>query len=70
MRARLKWYLDPPTPHQLKKEKKNVVKVGPPLTKFSGSAHAVKCRSAAVWFRRHNQSVNLGKVELPKYLNC
>ena len=33
--ARLKWYLDPPTPHQLKKP----VKVGPPLTTFSGSAH-------------------------------
>ena len=27
------------SPHQLKKEK-NVVKVGPPLTKLSGSAHA------------------------------
>ena len=37
MLARLYWYLDPPTP-QLKK-KKNVVKVGPPLTKFSESAH-------------------------------
>ena len=42
MMARLKWYLDPPTPHQLKK---NVVKVGPPLTKFSGSAH-VDCPDA------------------------
>ena len=38
MIARLKWYLDPPSPHQLKK-KKNIVKVGPPLTKLSGSAH-------------------------------
>ena len=36
MMARLSCYLDPPTPHQLKK---TVVKVGPPLTKFSGSAH-------------------------------
>ena len=37
MIARLKCYLDPPTPL---KKKKNVVKVGPPLTKLSGSAHA------------------------------
>ena len=29
-------YLDPLSPHQLKK---NVVKVGPPLTKVPGSAH-------------------------------
>ena len=28
-----------PLPHQLKKRKKNVVKVGAPLTKLSGSAH-------------------------------
>ena len=34
MIARLKWYLDPSSPHQLKK-----VKVGSPLTKLSGSAH-------------------------------
>ena len=33
--ARLKWYLDPPSPHQLK----NVVKVRAALTKLSGSAH-------------------------------
>ena len=32
--ARLWWYSDPPSPHQLKN-----VKVGPPLTKLSGSAH-------------------------------
>ena len=32
--ARLLWYLDCPPTHQLK----NVVKVGPPLTKLSGSA--------------------------------
>ena len=31
MMVRLKWYLDPPTTHQLKKK---VVKVGPPLTKI------------------------------------
>ena len=44
--ARLKWYLDPLSPHHLKKEdknsnnnEKNVVKVGPPLTKLSGSMH-------------------------------
>ena len=30
------WYLDPSSPHQAKK---NIVKVGPPLTKLSGSAH-------------------------------
>ena len=40
MMAHSKWYLDPPSPHHLKKEK-NVVKVGPPLTKLSGSAHVV-----------------------------
>ena len=38
--ARLLWYLHPPSPHQLKKKRKNVVKVGHPLTKLSGSAHA------------------------------
>ena len=39
MIARLiQWYFDPPSPHQLKK--KDVVKVGPLLTKCSGSAHA------------------------------
>ena len=36
MMAHLKRYLDPTSPQKLKK---NVVKVGPPLTKFSGSAH-------------------------------
>ena len=35
MMARLLYYLDPLSPHHLKK----VVKVGPPLTKLSGSAH-------------------------------
>ena len=35
MMARLLWYLDPPSPHQLKKN----VKVGPTLTKLPGSAH-------------------------------
>ena len=37
MIARLKWYLDPSSPHQLKNK---VVKVEPPLTKLSGSMHA------------------------------
>ena len=37
MMARLWWYLDPTSPHQLKK---NGVK-GPTLTKLSGSAHAL-----------------------------
>ena len=36
MMARFSWYLDPLAPHQLKK---HVVRVGPPLTKLSGSAH-------------------------------
>ena len=31
-----------PSPHQLKKKKKDVVKVGPPLTKLSGSAHGIE----------------------------
>ena len=35
MIVRLQWYADPLSPHQLK----NVVKVGPPLTKLSGPAH-------------------------------
>ena len=43
MMARLQWYLDPSSPHQPKNQKqKNKtinVKVGPPLTKLSGSAH-------------------------------
>ena len=38
MMAQLKWYLDPLSPHQLKKTQKNV-KFGPPLTKLSGSGH-------------------------------
>ena len=38
MMARLKWYLDPLSLHQLIFLKK---KIGPPLTKFSGSAHAI-----------------------------
>ena len=35
MMARLKWYLDPSSPYQIKKN----VKVGPSLTNLSGSAH-------------------------------
>ena len=34
--TRLKWYLNPLSPHQLK-GKKNVVKVEPPLTELSGT---------------------------------
>ena len=41
MMLRLKWYLDPPSPHQLKN-----VKVGPLLTKLSGSAHETYTPSA------------------------
>ena len=36
MVAHLKSYLDPTSPHQ---HNKNVIKVGPPLTKLPGSAH-------------------------------
>ena len=36
MAARFKWYSDPLSPHQ----QKNIVRVGPTLTKLSGSAHA------------------------------
>ena len=36
MMARLYWYLDPLSPNQLKERQK----VGPPLKKLSGSAHA------------------------------
>ena len=42
MIARLKWHLHPPSPLQpktKKKGKKNVVKVGPPLTILFRSAH-------------------------------
>ena len=37
--ARLKWYLDPSSPHQTKKNTK-IVKIGPLLTKLPRSAHA------------------------------
>ena len=37
MMARLKWYLDPLSPNELKLKKRK--KVGPPLKKLSGSAH-------------------------------
>ena len=33
--------LGSPSPHQLKNKKKNVVIVGPPLTKLSGSVHGL-----------------------------
>ena len=43
MMARFKCYLESLSPHQKqkkkKKKKKNVVRVGPPLAKLSGSAH-------------------------------
>ena len=38
MMARLKWDLDPPSPLPPSTLKTNVVKVGSPLTKLSGSA--------------------------------
>ena len=39
MMARLSWYLDPLSPHQLKMFIKQVFKFGPPMTKRSGSVH-------------------------------
>ena len=39
MMARLSWYLDPLSAHQLKMLIKQEVKFGPPMTKRSGSAH-------------------------------
>ena len=48
--ARLKWYLYPPSPHQLKNEqKKHTSQLDPPpptLTKLSGSAHVT-----SLWLR-------------------
>ena len=44
MLARLLWYLDPLSPHQLKK----LSKLDPPLIKLSGSAHEVEKHVAAV----------------------
>ena len=38
--ARFMWYLDPLSTHQLE-SKKNVIKVGPPLSKLSGSEYAM-----------------------------
>ena len=43
MMALLLWYVDPASPHQLKKKVK--VKVGPPLTYLSGSAHGCTSKS-------------------------
>ena len=39
MMARLSWYLDPLSPHQLKMFIKQEVKFGPPMTKRSASVH-------------------------------
>ena len=41
MMVRFKWYFDPLFPHQLQKRQKTErnVKIGPPLTEHSGSAH-------------------------------
>ena len=38
-------YLDPLSPHQLKK---NIIKFGPPLTKLSGSTHGSLDQTAAL----------------------
>ena len=39
MMARLSWYLDPLSPHQLKMFIKQEFEFGPPMTKRSGSVH-------------------------------
>ena len=44
MMARLKWCLNRSSPHHLKK----AVKVGAPLTKLSGSAHAIYIQKYAL----------------------
>ena len=43
MMARISWYLDPLSPHQLKMFIKQEVKFGPPMKKRSGSAHVKGC---------------------------
>ena len=43
MIARLSWYLDPLSPHQLKMFIKQEVKFGPPMTKRSVSARVKDC---------------------------
>ena len=43
MMARLSWYLDPLSPHQLKVFIKQEVKFGPPMTKRSVSARVKHC---------------------------
>ena len=57
MMTRLLCYLDTPTPYQLK-TKQNVVKVGPPLTKFSGSAHEGSIADSVV----ADQTASYGEV--------
>ena len=59
MMARLWWYLDPPSPHQLK-----TVKVGPPLTKLSRYAH----EQHGVWSECAlvQTGLRLSCAELPK----
>ena len=46
MLARILWYLDSLSSHQLK----NVVKVGPSLAKRSGSAHEVSFKSLVLFY--------------------
>ena len=63
--AGLEWYFDPLTPHQLtKKKKKNFVKVGPPLTKFSGSTHASALDFCSVCLEEREQLSQGGPLAL------
>ena len=62
MMARFKWYLDHLTPINLKK--RNVVRVGPPLTKLIGSAYVYVCAGCR---RGHSSSFFWGGGMLRKY---
>ena len=75
MLARIWWYLDPLFPHQLRK---NVAKVGPPLTKLSGSAHAnlylLLCIGSLDVRKEENKGSNMiafhFEIYMLEYYNC
>ena len=69
MMARLRWYLDPLSPNQLKKnvKKKKSKKVGPPLKKLSGSVH-VSCLPAS-HLGLHCLSMSNYRSDLPFIIN-
>ena len=64
--TRLKWYLYPTSPHQLKKQRKNV-KVGPPLTKLSGSAHE---KHVYIEEKDNFSAKKIYLISQPKHLLC